>query len=362
METRVLSPTAEALQEAAELLRRGELVAFPTETVYGLGANALDPRAVLDIFRAKERPADNPLIVHIWRREQIEGLAEIPPLAVPLMERFWPGPLTLLMRRTKAVPEVVTAGLDSVAIRMPSHPVAQALLEACDLPVAAPSANRSGRPSPTAAAHVLEDLAGRVPLILDGGDCAVGVESTVLDICHGAPCILRPGGVTRDMLEEVIGPVEVAGSVLRPLREGETARSPGMRYRHYAPRGQVSLVTGPWEAVGPALRELYREAVSAGRTCCVMCFQEHAEALADCSPHVIGWQRDPATVAHRLFATLRQLDREGMDLIYSEVLPPEGCGLAVMNRLGRAAAFRTIRAEEYLASLSESPSTQNPEE
>ncbi len=358
METRVLSPTPEALREAADLLRQGELVAFPTETVYGLGANALDPGAVLDIFRAKDRPADNPLIVHIWRLEQLEGLAEIPPLARPLMERFWPGPLTLLMRRTQAIPEVVTAGLDSVAVRMPSHPVAQALLKACDLPVAAPSANRSGRPSPTAAAHVLEDLAGRVPLILDGGDCAVGLESTVLDICHGAPCILRPGGVTRDMLEEVIGPVEVAGSVLRPLQEGETARSPGMRYRHYAPRGQVTLVTGEQTAVERALRLLYREAASAGRKCCVMCFQEHAEALADCSPHVIGWQREPATVAHRLFAALRQLDREGMDLIYSEVLPPEGYGLAVMNRLGRAAAFRTIRAEEYLASA---PSAQTPE-
>ena len=348
MQTLVLPPDEQTLKQASSLLRAGEVVAFPTETVYGLGANALDPEAVLRIFTAKERPADNPLIVHIWSLSQLDGLVEIPELAHPLMERFWPGPLTLLMPKTKAIPEIVTAGLDTVAIRMPSHPVAQSLLKTCDLPIAAPSANRSGRPSPTAASHVLEDMNGRIPLIIDGGDCAVGVESTVLDICHGTPCILRPGGVTRDMLQDVIGLVDVAGSVLRPLREGETARSPGMRYRHYAPKGQVSLVTGRTEDVIAALRKLYEAAAAEGRKACVMCFQEHADALSDCNPHVIGHAADPSTVAHRLFSVLRQLDHDGMEVVYSEVLPPEGYGLAVMNRLGRAAAFRMIPAAECL--------------
>lgn len=357
MQTCVQPPTAETLRQAADLLSRGQLVAFPTETVYGLGANALDADAVLSIFTAKNRPADNPLIVHIWTADQLPGLVEISPLAYPLMERFWPGPLTLLMPKKQMIPEIVTAGLDTVAIRMPSHPVAQALLKECGLPIAAPSANRSGRPSPTAAAHVLEDMDGRIPLIIDGGDCEVGVESTVLDICHGTPCILRPGGVTQDMLQEVLGQVEVAGSVLRPLREGETARSPGMRYRHYAPKGQVTLVTGRTDQVLQALRVLHARAAADNRRVCVMCFEEHAQALSDCNPHVIGRASDPATVAHRLFAALRQLDHDGMEVIYSEVLPPEGYGLAVMNRLGRAAAFRTISAEECLQEQDPTTST-----
>lgn len=244
MNTQVLTPTPEALQQASDLLAKGQLVGFPTETVYGLGANALDQKAVMSIFAAKGRPADNPLIVHIWERAQLEPLCEVPDMAYPLMEAFWPGPLTLIMPRKSAVAEAVTAGLSSVAIRMPSHPVAAALLKTCNLPIAAPSANRSGKPSPTTAAHVYEDMAGRIPLILDGGSCDVGLESTVVDLTHEVPCILRPGGITKDMLEAVVGPVEVAGSVLRPLKKGETALSPGMMYKHYSPDGQVSLVEG----------------------------------------------------------------------------------------------------------------------
>ena len=334
----------EAVAMAARLFSEGQLVGFPTETVYGLGANALDRDAVLSIFAAKGRPADNPLIMHIWDRGQLEGLCSVPEGAETLMDAFWPGPLTMLFPRTERVPDAVTAGLPTVAVRMPSLPCTRKLLEACGLPIAAPSANRSGRPSPTTAAHVLEDMDGRIPLILDGGPCQVGLESTVLDLTHGQPVILRPGGITKEMLEKALGTeVAVAGSVLRPLKEDEKALSPGMRYRHYAPEGAVTLVEGREDAVLKAMREFCLRDRRAGRKSRVLCFTEHTDALSDCAPHDIGSMRDGAQVARRLFDILRRLDREGMETIYSEVIPPEGVGLAVMNRLGRAAGFRSIR-------------------
>ena len=350
METKLLFPSPEALQLASDLLRSGQLVAFPTETVYGLGADALTPEAVAKIFAAKGRPADNPLIMHIWSVDQLEGLCRIPPLAEKLMAAFWPGPLTLLMPRTDRVPDMVTAGLPTVAVRMPSHPVAQALLRKAGVPIAAPSANRSGKPSPTTAAHVLSDMDGRIPLILDGGACDVGLESTVLDTCHGTPCVLRPGGITREMLETVLGTeVSVAGSILQPLKPGEQALSPGMRYRHYAPEGQVTLVTGEEKEVLDALRLLFHTSETAGRRSCVLCFHEHLEALEGCNPHDLGLRSQPETVAQRLFDTLRRLDQEGFEAIFSEVLPPEGMGLAIMNRLGRAASFRSVAARDALS-------------
>ncbi len=349
MITQVLSPDLTSLNLASRIFSEGGLVAFPTETVYGLGANALDREAVLSIFAAKGRPADNPLIVHIHNRSQLSGLCEIPPLAESLMDAFWPGPLTMLFPRKSTVPDEVTAGLPTVAVRMPSHPVAVAMLRTCNLPIAAPSANRSGRPSPTTAAHVLEDMKDRIPLILDGGPCDVGLESTVLDLCHGDPCILRPGGVTPEMLESVLKrPVQLAGSILRPLKPDEKALSPGMRYKHYAPKGMVTLVEGSGEEVCTALRFLYERDTAAGRLACVMCFSEHVPLLKDCRPHDLGSMQNENEVAHRLFDTLRRLDEEGMECIYSEVLPPEGVGLAVMNRLGRAAAFRTMKASDIL--------------
>lgn len=349
METRVSSADEAVLAEASKLLAEGQLVAFPTETVYGLGANALNAQAVLNIFAAKGRPADNPLIVHIWNREQLAGICEVPKIAEKLMDAFWPGPLTMLMPRKSTISDAVTAGLSTVAVRMPSHPVAAALLKQCNLPIAAPSANRSGKPSPTTAAHVLEDMQGIIPLIIDGGSCDVGVESTVLDICNGTPCILRPGGVTKDMLEKVVGEVRVAGSVLRPLQAGEKALSPGMRYKHYSPDGQVTLVEGEEQQVVAALAKLYQHASAAGHRTSVMCFTEHMDALKDCHPHDIGSRDKPEEVAHRLFDTLRRMDEEKMEAIFSEVVPPEGMGLAVMNRLGRAAAFRSVQADQVLA-------------
>ena len=226
--------------------------------------------------------------------------------------------------------------------------MAAAPLRACKLPIAAPSANRSGKPSPTTAHHVLVDMDGRIPLILDGGSCDVGVESTVLDVTSGAPCILRPGGITKDMLEGVLGHVDVAGSVLRPLQKGEKALSPGMRYKHYSPDGQVTLVEGAEADVVAAMAKLAAHADAQGHRACVMCFTEHMDALKDCHPHDIGSRDNASEVAHRLFDTLRRLDEEHMDVIFSEVVPPEGVGLAVMNRLGRAAAFHTIQARDVL--------------
>lgn len=265
------------------------------------------------------------------------------------MDAFWPGPLTLLLPRTEKVPDCVTANLPTVAVRMPSHPVAAAMLKACGLPIAAPSANLSGKPSPTTAQHVDRDMNGRVPLILDGGSCDVGLESTVLDVSGDQPCILRPGGVTQQMLEAVIGPVALAGSILRPLQQGEKALSPGMRYRHYSPDGQVTLITGEEKDVTKAMHAVYKQAKGNGHRACVLCFTEHMGALADCMPHDLGSKNDPAQVAHRLFDLLRQLDDEKMDVIFSEVVAPEGVGLAVMNRLGRAASFHTLEASQILA-------------
>lgn len=344
MDTLIAPPNAETYRQAAEILQSGGLVAFPTETVYGLGANALDARAVLSIFAAKGRPADNPLIVHVHDRGQLPDLCAVSSVAETLMDAFWPGPLTMLFEKKDTVPPEVTAGLPTVAVRMPSHPVAAAMLKECGLPIAAPSANRSGRPSPTTANHVLEDMDGRIPLIIDGGPCDVGLESTVLDCCHGRPTILRPGGVTKEMLERVLNTeVALAGSILRPLQKGEVALSPGMRYRHYAPKADVTLIEGSEDRVVPALRNLYLEQTAAGKKACVLCFTEHLSQLSDCSPHDIGSVSAPKEIAHRLFDTLRKLDEEGMEVVFSEVVPPEGIGLAVMNRLGRAASFRTVR-------------------
>ena len=343
MMTKMARADSASVQEAAGILKAGGLVAFPTETVYGLGANAFDADAVLSIFTAKGRPADNPLIVHIHDRAQLNEIGDIPPRAPALMDAFWPGPLTILFPRKASIPDVVTAGLSTVAVRMPSHPVALSLLRESGVPVAAPSANRSGRPSPTTAMHVLEDMRGIIPMILDGGPCEIGVESTVLDLTHGSPVILRPGGVTKSMLEEVLHEeVYLAGSILRPLQPDEKALSPGMRYKHYAPKGNVTLVRGGETEVVSTLRLLCRQDLAAGKKSCVLCFTEHVPMLSDCCPHDMGSVENHAEIAHRLFDILRHLDQEGMETIYSEVIPPEGVGLAVMNRLGRAAAFRCI--------------------
>jgi len=345
MITQVLQPTDEAIDAASRALASGGLVAFPTETVYGLGANALDAPAVRAIFAAKGRPADNPLIVHVPTIQDVEPLCHPNEAARTLMERFCPGPLTIIMPRRPCVPDVVTAGLDTVAVRIPSHPVAQRLLRACRLPIAAPSANTSGKPSPTTAQHVYHDMNGRLPIILDGGACQVGLESTVISVVGDIPTVLRPGGVTPEMLLEVLPQVRVADSVLRPLRAGEKALSPGMMYKHYAPGGVLTLVRGAQPNVERACLRLYHEARAAGHTARILAFEEHLPAYAGAEALSIGRLSQPETVSHKLFAVLRQMDDEGVEVLFSEILPAEGLGLAIMNRLSRAAAFRTIDAD-----------------
>ncbi len=339
MTARVLQ-AGEGIARAAELIRRGQVVAFPTETVYGLGANAMDPAAVEKIFAAKGRPGDNPLIVHIADLEEMAPLVqgELPEAAALLAEAFWPGPLTLILPKSHRIPDAVSAGLDTVGIRMPDHPVARALIRAAGVPIAAPSANRSGRPSPTTARHVLQDMAGRIPLILDGGSCGVGVESTVLDLCSRPARVLRPGGVTPGMIAGVLGSVDVDESVLQPLKEGEPARSPGMKYRHYAPRGRMTIVQGAG-AQGEIAR-LYDEAERAGQRACILALEGNVPAYG--KRRVLALGADAESAAAKLFAALRSMDELGIQRIISEAVPPNGMGLAVMNRLERAAAFDLV--------------------
>ncbi|AGT33736.1 MULTISPECIES: L-threonylcarbamoyladenylate synthase [Geobacillus] len=326
------------IQEAAEWLRAGEVVAFPTETVYGLGADAANTAAVGKIFAAKGRPSDNPLIVHVANVAQVEAIAAaIPPVAKTLMERFWPGPLTLVLpKRAGTVSERVTANLPTVAVRMPDHPLALALIEASGLALAAPSANRSGKPSPTTAAHVLADLNGRIAGVIDGGPTGIGVESTVLDCSGEVPTILRPGGVTKEALSEAVGRVEEAVG----MGDEQTApKAPGMKYTHYAPKAPLSIVSGP----PSLLQQLVDESRAGGKTVGVLTTEENKSRYAADVVLACGTRRELETVAHRLYDTLRRFDETGVDLIYSEAFPEEGIGVAIMNRLKKAAGGRVIR-------------------
>ncbi|MCL1855307.1 MAG: L-threonylcarbamoyladenylate synthase [Clostridia bacterium] len=347
------SPDACAIERAAALLRAGGLVAFPTETVYGLGANAFDQDAVHKIFAAKGRPSDNPLIVHVADVEAALPLCHISREAHILIDAFCPGPLTLLLPKTDRVLHQVNAGLPNVAIRIPSNPIAQALLRASRLPIAAPSANASGRPSPTTADHVYHDLQGKVPLILDGGPCTVGLESTVLDMTAETPTILRPGAITLEQLLAVLPAARVTDSVLRPLKQGEKACSPGMLYRHYAPNGKLVLVTGQPDRVRDRCLHLYRQATQEGIVAKILIFEEHRPLYnaywtdeESGTLRSMGFLSHPETVARRLFSLLRRMDEDGAELILCEAMAPCGIGLAIMNRLRRAASFRMEDADQ----------------
>lgn len=327
MRTLFLKADELGVRRGAEVIRAGGLVAFPTETVYGLGADALSDSAVARIFEAKERPRGNPLIVHLADVAALESVAShVPPRARDAAARFWPGPLTLVLPRAGAVPLITTGGLETVGARVPSHPVARALIEASGRPIAAPSANRSGRPSPTRAEHVREDLDGRIELILDGGPTPVGVESTVLDMTTEPPMLLRPGGVTLEQLRDCLGEV----AVLEGDDEEAAGRSPGLRYRHYAPRAQVIIVergTGevavaPWLVVGRPVALMAQRPVSLDRP----------GLLVRTMPG------DLEAYARDLFAILRELDSTGVEGIFVEAVPPEGLGLTIMDRLRRAAS------------------------
>jgi len=339
VETRIIQP--DQLEEAVTLLKQGECVAFPTETVYGLGANALDAKAVAGIFAAKGRPADNPLIVHIYSLDQVMDLVgDYHPLANTLMERFWPGPLSLVLPKSHRIPDIVSAGLDTVAIRMPDHDLALELLQRANLPVAAPSANISGSPSPTRAEHVLQDLNGRIPLIVDGGPTGWGVESTVLD-CTCLPFrILRPGGVTVEQLQQV-AEIAVDPSV---FHNGvvEKPRSPGMKYKHYAPKAEVVLVLG--DRIQEKINLLAHSPEFAGRKLGVLAASEHLEAYSGLTVFDMGPELEPKIAASRLYNLLRTVDQQGLDVVFVEGFTENEIGMALMNRLRKAAGNRVIQS------------------
>lgn len=336
MNTQLLQPTTEGINEAARLLRDGQLVAIPTETVYGLAADALNPQAVASIFTAKERPMDNPLIVHIADIADWDGLVkDIPDNARRLAEAYWPGPLTIILPAANHIPNEVRGGLSTVAVRFPADPVAQAVILHSGCPLAAPSANRSGSPSPTNAARVMEDMTGRIAAVLDGGDSAVGVESTVISLCGDKPRLLRPGGITPEMLEEILGPIEIDEAVTHALKTGATAASPGMKYKHYAPKAQVHMVKGTAKAYVDYVNAHAADGVAA------LCFEEDVPHLhVPCVAY--GHREHPLEQAHCLFDALRQLDELKATTVYAACPRPQGVGLAVYNRLIRAAAFRII--------------------
>ena len=327
------------IARAAEILRGGGLVAFPTETVYGLGANGLDAAAVKKIFEAKGRPQDNPLILHVPSAQWLCRCCEdVPTIAYELARRFWPGPLTMILRRNPIVPDATTAGLDTVAMRCPDHPVALALLREAGVPVAAPSANRSGRPSCTCAQDVREDMDGRVDGIVDGGPCAVGVESTILDLTCDPPRLLRPGGLPLEELEAVLGRVEIDRAVTAPLKAGEQPKAPGMKYRHYAPKAPVTVVAGGPEASAEEIARRLRPGDG------VICFDEFAPRFAGHTVETLGPKGDKSVQAQRLFDALRAFDSVEVGQIYAQCPDHRGLGLAIGNRLKKAAGFHIVDA------------------
>ena len=327
--------------QAAEILRNGGLVGIPTETVYGLGANGLNPEAVRAIFRAKGRPQDNPLILHIPEASWLERYCEaIPDQAWVLAQRFWPGPMTIILPRKALVPDEVTAGLETVGMRCPAHPLCREIIRLADIPVAAPSGNTSGRPSPTTAQHMLEDMDGKIDAIVDGGPCAVGVESTIVDLTGDVPRLLRPGGITLEPLRQVLGEVVVDPAVTRLMGAGEKPKAPGMKYRHYAPKAPVTVVTGD-----PARAAAYI-AQHAGETDGIICFDEFLPLFMGRSvtrPVMdLGPAGDKAEQARHIFDALRSFDHTDVPAIWAQCPDTEGIGLAIANRLNKAAGFHII--------------------
>ena len=340
-------PDIEKVRVAASIIREGGLVAFPTETVYGLGADALNSKAVVALFEAKKRPMDNPPIVHVENASDVYRLAkQVPPKADRLMKEFWPGPLTLVFKRSDAVPDVTVAGLDTIAVRMPQHAVALALIRESSRPIAAPSANLASKPSPTSADHVFDDLNGRIDAILDGGPTRIGVESTVLDLSVDPALVLRPGGTPLEALRRVLGDVKlhpfVAAEKELPI---EKTRSPGMKHKHYAPNAQVIVVEGAIPAVLAKVKDLAESYRLKGVKVGVLATDETLAAYRADVVKSLGSRFNLAVVAQNLFSLLREFDSEGVDVIIAETVSTEGLGLAIMNRLRKASGYNIIKAE-----------------
>jgi L-threonylcarbamoyladenylate synthase len=341
------NPDPEKIQLAAEIIQRGGLVAFPTETVYGLGADALNSEAVLALFNAKKRPLDNPPIVHVADPAEVSRLVvEVPKKAKLLMEKFWPGPLTLIFKRSSLVPKVTVAGLDTVAVRMPKHKVALELIRQSRCSIAAPSANLAGKPSPTTAQHVYEDLNGRIDAIIDGGPTNIGVESTVVDLSVDPPMLLRPGGTPFEALKMVIGDLK-----LHPFVEAEQElplqqiRSPGMKHKHYAPKADVVLVEGNVEAVTDKIKKLTESYRLKGAKVGILATDQTKSAYKADIVRSLGSRQDLASIAQSLFRLLREVDAQNVDVIIAEGVSSEGLGLAVMNRLRKASGYHIVKVE-----------------
>ncbi|NLK21832.1 MAG: threonylcarbamoyl-AMP synthase [Epulopiscium sp.] len=334
----------EIIKESANIIKSGGLVAFPTETVYGLGANALNEKSIKKIFSAKGRPSDNPLIVHISSIKELSLLVcAIPDNARILVEKFWPGPLTLVFPKSEAIPEAITGGLSTVAIRFPRNEIARRLIEYSGVPIAAPSANTSGKPSPTRASHVIEDLDGKVDMILDGGSVEVGLESTVVDISGEIPMVLRPGGITIEMLKEVMGNISVDPAILSQKSLSSIPKSPGMKYKHYAPKAKVTIVEGEIHKVIDTINNLTREKRRQDLKIGVMATKQTRDLYnADCIISV-GDRENPKTIASNLFNSLRDFDEAGMDIVFSESFSYDEIGFAIMNRLEKAAAYDILK-------------------
>ena len=330
------SPCSEDIKEVASILKNSGVVAIPTETVYGLAGNALKGECVKKIYEAKGRPSDNPLIVHISDISQWAPLVKaIPESALALAERFWPGPLTIILPKSDIIPTEISGGLDTVAVRMPSDEIARAIISQCGFPLAAPSANTSGKPSPTCASHVTEDLDGKIDAIVDSGECSVGIESTVITLATDIPRLLRPGGITPEMLTEVLGEIEIDDAVYNKLHEGAEAASPGMKYKHYSPDAKVVIVKGSFDAYKNYIEDSAEEGDVA------LCFEEEVNDLKiKCITY--GRKDDPSSQAKNIFDALRKVDEEKAKTVYARFPENEGIGLAVFNRLVRAAAFNII--------------------
>lgn len=330
------------MEEAAAIIRSGGLVAFPTETVYGLGADALNARASERIYEAKGRPSDNPLIVHVAEFTDMEQIAaDMPPEARMLADAFWPGPLTMIVRKNDRVPRETTGGMDTVAVRMPSHPVALELIRRSGGYIAAPSANTSGRPSPTLAEHVAEDMDGRIPMILDGGPVGIGIESTIVDLTEEIPMVLRPGYITPEMLREVIGEVRIDPGIIAS-DSGQRPKAPGMKYKHYAPRADMILIDGEEERVIEKINALAREAEASGKRVGIIATDETRTRYGVGEVVCIGARQDEDAIARHLYRILRQFDHMEVDVIYSESFATPRIGQAIMNRLLKAAGHQVI--------------------
>ena len=330
------------IEEAGQILKDGGLVAFPTETVYGLGANALDEEAAAKIYSAKGRPSDNPLIVHIADFSDLEKIVEeVPEEAKKLADAFWPGPLTMIMRKNEKVPYGTTGGLETVAVRMPNHDTALKMIRAGGGFIAAPSANTSGRPSPTMASHVAEDMNGKIDMILDGGSVGIGLESTIIDLSEEIPTILRPGFITQQMLADVIGRVEIDAALIDNNSKVHP-KAPGMKYRHYAPKANMILIRGEKEKVAQKIRQLVEEELKEGRNPGILCAEETAHLYPEGMTKKIGTLREELTISRHLYGALREFDEEKVSSIFSETFETPVLGTAIMNRLMKAAGHQLI--------------------